>query len=146
MSSATPLGDQEIGQLRQAPNRERQAVLSGPGPGVLLDLPPLRQRGLERPAALVSRVERAEPVRVEVTDHVPHPVLAGEGDLRDRRYVHARRRHSTIYARHVLPNLCPGARSAPGTRPHHRGSRAPATALPPAQSRGPRPTGAAPGS
>jgi len=37
------------------------------------------------------RVQRAEPVGVEVADHIADPVLAGEGDLRDRRGVHALR-------------------------------------------------------
>jgi len=34
-------------------------------------------------------VQRAEPVGVEVADHITHPVLAGERDLRDRGCVHA---------------------------------------------------------
>jgi hypothetical protein len=43
MSSTNPLGHQELRQLRQAPRGERQAMLSGPGLGGLLDLPALRQ-------------------------------------------------------------------------------------------------------
>ena len=35
-----PLGDQEVGQLRQAPGRERQVVIGRPGQRDLLDLPP----------------------------------------------------------------------------------------------------------
>ena len=83
-----PLGHQEIGQLGQAPGGERQVMLGQLGLGELLDLPPLAQRELRRVTALVSRVERIEPVGVEVPDHIPHPVLAGERDLRDRRHVH----------------------------------------------------------
>jgi hypothetical protein len=64
-------------------------MLGRPGFGDLLDLPPLAQRELRRMAALVSRVQRAEPVGVEVADHIPHPVFAGERDFRDRRRVHA---------------------------------------------------------
>src|ERR1022692_3866052 len=51
--------------------------------------PPLAQRELRRMAALVSRVERSESVGAEVADHIPHPVLAGKRDLRDRGHVHA---------------------------------------------------------
>jgi hypothetical protein len=39
----------------------RQPVLSGPGPGDLLDLPPLRQGELRRPAALVLGYSKANP-------------------------------------------------------------------------------------
>ncbi len=84
-----PLGHQEIGQLGQAPGGKRQVMLDRLGLGDLLDLPPLAQRELRRMAALVLRVERSEPVSVEVADHVPHPVFAGERDLRDRLHVHA---------------------------------------------------------
>ena len=38
--------------------------------------------------ALVFRVERIEPVGVEIADHIPHPVLASDGHLRDRGHVH----------------------------------------------------------
>ena len=41
-----------------------------PGLGDLLDLPPLDWRELRRMAALVSRVERSEPVGVEVADDI----------------------------------------------------------------------------
>jgi hypothetical protein len=64
-------------------------VLGRLGLGDLLNLPPLGQRELRRMAALVFRVERAEPVSVEVADHVPDSVFAGERDLRDRGHVHA---------------------------------------------------------
>jgi hypothetical protein len=84
-----PLGHHEVGQLGQAPGGKRQVVLRGLGLGDLLDLPPLAQGELRRAAALVLRVEGAEPVRIEVADHIPDPVLAGEGDLRDRQHVHA---------------------------------------------------------
>ena len=87
-----PLGHQELSQLGQAPGGKRQVVLGWPGLGDLLDLPPLAQRELGRVAALVPGVERAEPVSVEVADHVAHPVIAGERDLRDRGHVHALRR------------------------------------------------------
>jgi hypothetical protein len=83
-----PPGHQEIGQLGQAPGGKRQVMLNGPGLGDLLDLPPLRKGELRRMAALVLRVERAEPVGVEVPDHIPDPVLAGKGHLGDRGGVH----------------------------------------------------------
>jgi hypothetical protein len=37
-----------------------------------------------RPTAAVARVQRVEPVGVEVVDHLADTVLAGEGDLGDR--------------------------------------------------------------
>jgi hypothetical protein len=46
-----PLGDQEIGQLAQAPGGERQAVVAGMGPGDLLDFAALRQGELSAIAA-----------------------------------------------------------------------------------------------
>jgi len=84
-----PLSDKELRQLRQAPGGKRQVMLARPGLGDLLDLPPLRQGELRRAAAPVPRVQRAEPISVEVPDHITHPVLAGERDLRDRGHVHA---------------------------------------------------------
>ncbi|MBM9624560.1 ATP-binding cassette domain-containing protein (plasmid) [Streptomyces zhihengii] len=51
MSSTTR--DQEVGQFRQAPGRERQFVLGGLGPGGLLDLTALGQGERSGPAALV---------------------------------------------------------------------------------------------
>ncbi|WSK67007.1 hypothetical protein OG295_01600 [Streptomyces sp. NBC_01276] len=55
-----PLGDQEVGQLGQAPGRERQAVLGRLGLGDLLDLPAFREGEGSRPAAFELRVERRE--------------------------------------------------------------------------------------
>jgi hypothetical protein len=76
----------------------RRAGCSGCEPGALetesfpdCSLPPLRQREIGRPPALVLRIERAEPVGVEVADHIADPVLAGERHLRDRGDVHALR-------------------------------------------------------
>ena len=86
-----PLSDQELRQLRQAPGGKRQVMLDRPRPGDLLDLPPLRQRELGCPPAPVPRVQRGEPVSVEVADHIADPVLAGERHPRDRRCVHALR-------------------------------------------------------
>jgi hypothetical protein len=60
---------------------------------------------LRRVTAFVSRVQRGEPVGVEVADHIAHPVLAGEGHLGDRGHIHALRGQQ-----HHL-------RAAPG---HHR--------------------------
>jgi hypothetical protein len=83
-----PLSHQELRQLRQAPGRERQVMLGRAGFGDLLDLPPLRQAEPRRAAALVSRVQRGEPVGVEVTDHIADPVLAGERNPGDRQHDH----------------------------------------------------------
>ena len=64
-------------------------MLGRAGLGDLLDLPPLTQRELRRAAAFVLRIKRAEPIGVEVPDHITDPVLAGERDLRDRGCIHA---------------------------------------------------------
>jgi hypothetical protein len=62
------LGNQEVGQLGQAPGGKRQAVVNGAGLGDLLDLPPLAEGELRRMAALVPGIQRAEPIGVEVAD------------------------------------------------------------------------------
>ena len=65
------LGDQELRRLRL---------------GDLLDLPALREGELRPMAAAVARIERVEPVGVEVVDHVANVILAGErhsGDVGD---------------------------------------------------------------
>ena len=84
-----PLGHHELTQLGQAPGGKRQVIVNRPRLGDLLDLSPLGQRELRRAAALIPRIQRVEPVGVEVMDHIPDPVLAGERDLRDRGHVHA---------------------------------------------------------
>jgi hypothetical protein len=84
-----PLGHQEVGQLGQAPGGKRQVMLGRLRFGDLLDLPPLPQGELGRVTASVLRVQRIEPVGVEVADHVPDPVLAGERDLGDRGHCRA---------------------------------------------------------
>jgi hypothetical protein len=53
----------------------------------------------EAGAAFVLRVQRPEPVGIKVPDHIPHPVLAGERDPRDRGHVRAWADSSTICAR-----------------------------------------------
>jgi hypothetical protein len=89
MSPAHPLSHQEVGQLGQAPGGKRQVILGRLRLGGLLDLPPLAEGELRRAAALVPGIQRAEPVGIEIPDHVPDPVLAGERDLGDRGHVHA---------------------------------------------------------
>jgi hypothetical protein len=84
-----PLSHQELAQLGQAPGGKRQAMLSWLRLGGLLDLPPLAEGELRRPPALVLGVQGAEPIGVEVMDHVADPVLAGERDLGDPGHVHA---------------------------------------------------------
>ena len=54
----------------------------------LLELLPLADRELRRVATTVFRVQRAEPVSVEVGDHIPDPVLAGERRPCDRGHIH----------------------------------------------------------
>ncbi|AYV25236.1 hypothetical protein EES41_00650 [Streptomyces sp. ADI95-16] len=57
-----PLSDPEVGQLGQAPGRERQAVLGRLGLGDLLDLPAFGQCESPGPAAFVLGIERVEAV------------------------------------------------------------------------------------
>jgi hypothetical protein len=89
-------------------------MINRPGLGDLLDLPPLPQGELRRPDAPVPGVERIEPVSVEVVDHIPDSVLAGEGDLRDRRRVHALRRQQ----HHLRPPPGHHRPTAPAHDPH----------------------------
>jgi hypothetical protein len=109
-----PLGHQEIRQLGQAPGEKRQVVLGRPGLGDLLDLPPLRQREFRRVPTAVLRVQRAEPVGVEVADHIAYPVLAGKRHLRDRQHVHALRRQQ----HHLRPPPGHHRPAAPADDPH----------------------------
>jgi hypothetical protein len=80
-----PLGDQEVGQLGQAPGRERQVMIHRPGQSDLLDLRALRQGERRGTPAGIAREQAVEPVDVEVVDHIPDPVRAGERDPGDRR-------------------------------------------------------------
>jgi hypothetical protein len=109
-----PLSDQELGQLRQTPGGKRQVMLGWAGLRDLLDLPPLGQRELRRAAALVPRIQRAEPISPEVADHIPDPVLAGECHLRDRAHVHALRRQQ----HHLRPPPGHHRPAAPAHNPH----------------------------
>lgn len=86
-----PLSDQELSQLRQAPGRERQAVILGSRQRDLLDVLALRQRERRRAATCVLRSERVEPVGVEVVVHLAHPVRRRERDLSDLLDRHALR-------------------------------------------------------
>jgi hypothetical protein len=56
-----PLGDQEAGQLGQAPRGERQVMLGRLGLGELLDLPPLPEGELRRAAAAVPGYSELNP-------------------------------------------------------------------------------------
>jgi hypothetical protein len=64
-----PLGDQEIGELGQAPPGERQPVLSRRELGELLDLPPLAQRELRQmpPAYLGYSESRPSALKLRST-------------------------------------------------------------------------------
>jgi hypothetical protein len=85
-------------------------MLGRPGLGDLLDLAPLGQGEHLGPTAPVLGVERLEAVRLEVVDHVPDPVLAGERHLGDLRHEHALR----------------GQQHHPGSPPGHHRPGAPA--------------------
>ncbi len=53
------LSHQELRQLRQAPGGKRQAMLGRPGLSDLLDLPPLHQGELRRPATFCTSDTRS---------------------------------------------------------------------------------------
>jgi hypothetical protein len=84
-----PLSDEEVGQLRQAPGRERQVVILRTRQRQPFDLASLRQSERGRPATVIARIQRVEAVEVEVVDHVTDPVGTGEGHLGDPRCRHA---------------------------------------------------------
>jgi len=65
-----PLGDEELGQLGQAPGGKGQVVIHRPRQGDLLDLPTLGQGELGGPAAGVFGGQRVEAVVVEVVEHL----------------------------------------------------------------------------
>jgi hypothetical protein len=109
-----PLSHQELRQLRQAPGGKRQVVLGWLGLGDLLDLPPLAEGELRRAAALVLGVQGAEPIGVEVMDHIADPVLAGERHLRDPGHVHPLRRQQ----HHLRPPPGHHRPTAPAHDPH----------------------------
>ena len=87
-----PLSDQVVRQLRQAPSRERLIEIAGVSQRDPLDLLALGQRERVRPPTPVARIERVEPVPVEVVDHLAHRVRVGEHDLADLRRRHRLRR------------------------------------------------------
>lgn len=87
-----PLGEKEFGQFGQAPGRERLCVVGRRRDGDLLDLTALGQAEGLRPASRVPRVQAVESVLIEVVDHIPHPVRAGERYLGDLQHRHALRR------------------------------------------------------
>ena len=84
-----PLGDQEVGQLRQAPRRERQVVVGRARQRDPLHLLALGQRERRRAPTPIARVQRVKAIRVEVVDDVANAISAGEGDLGNPRGIHA---------------------------------------------------------
>jgi hypothetical protein len=66
---------------------------------------------LRRPAALIPRIQRSEPIGVEVVNHVTDPAFAGERHVGDPGHVHPRRGQQH--------HLHPAARSPPTAVPAH---------------------------
>ena len=83
-----PLSDEELGQLGQTPRRKRQTVIGRTRQSDLLDRWRCGRVKVGGPATGVLRVQRVEAVLVEVVDHLPHPVRAGESQLGDPGHVH----------------------------------------------------------
>ena len=93
-----PLGNEELGQLGQAPRRKGQTVVGRAGQGDLFDLASLGQGEGRRPPAGVTREQRVEAVLVEVVQHGADPVRRSEGHLDDLGHVHPWALSSTIWA------------------------------------------------
>jgi hypothetical protein len=75
-----------LAELGERPRRERQVVIGRAAERDLFDLAALLGVELRWSPARVLRVERVEPVSVEVVDHLAGAVLGGEpesGDLGD---------------------------------------------------------------
>jgi hypothetical protein len=106
-----PLSDQEVGQLGQRPGREGQIMVDRPGQRGLLDLAPLDEGEGGRAAAGIARIQRVEPIEVEVVQHIADPVGAGEGHLGDHRDVHGLGAEQD----HLRP---PPGHHRPGAAPH----------------------------
>jgi hypothetical protein len=131
-----PLGDQELGQLGQAPGRERQTVVNRSRQSDLFYLLTLGEAERGRPAAGVPRVKGLKAVLVEVVYDLPYPVGAGEAHLGDPGHVHAldrqqhhlcpspgnhRPRRPTYYAQQPVP-LFVRHLSGPQAFPRHHTS------------------------
>ncbi len=89
MSSTTPSATRNSASFDRLQAENGRPCSAGLDLAIFLISRRCGQGELRRPAALVPRVQRAEPVGVEVADHVADPVLAGERHLRDRGHVHA---------------------------------------------------------
>lgn len=83
------LFDQVLGELGQAPGRERQVVIARARERDLLDLAALGLGVLRRAPATVAGIEGIEAIGVEVADYVADTVRARERDPRDLGRVHA---------------------------------------------------------
>ena len=89
MSSTTPSATRKSASLARLQVENGRSWSSGRDSASLLDLAPLGQGEGGRPATGIARIQRVEPVQVEVVQHVADPVGAGEGHLGDHRDVHA---------------------------------------------------------
>jgi hypothetical protein len=83
-----PLRDEVLAELGQRPRRERQVVIGRTTQCDLFDLAALIGVELRWSAACVFRIERVEPVGVEVVDHLPSPILRREPESRYLRHIH----------------------------------------------------------
>jgi hypothetical protein len=105
---------------KPTPRRERQVVIHRAGQRDLLDRLSLTQRERSRPPSRVPRVERLEPVIVEIVDHIPDPVRARDrhpGDLGDVHPLRGEQHHLRSPPRHHRPRATP----------HDRNSRPPSS-------------------
>ena len=75
-----PLGDQELAQLRQLHVENGRPWSAGRDLAIFLISRRWAKVNFGRWPPLVSRIQRAEPIGVDVVDDIADPVLAGEGD------------------------------------------------------------------
>ena len=122
-----PLGDQEVGQLGQAPGRERQAVLDRLGLGDLLDLPALGQGERLRPAARYFGYSESKPsaLKLWITSrtrsalvNVTSAIFATSMPCADSSTICARRQVTTdpVPRRTIRSSRCPSSSSISRTR------------------------------
>src|SRR6266516_4906098 len=113
MSSTTPSATRNSASFDRLQVENGRSCSAGRDLAIFLifDLPPLAQGELRRPATPVLRVQGAEPISVEVADHITHPVLAGKRHLRDHGHIHALRREQ----HHLRP---PPGHHRPRSPPH----------------------------
>src|SRR5262249_6962790 len=121
-----PLSDQEVGQLGQAPDGKRQAMISWMGLGDLFDLPPLPQRELRRPPLYLGYSEsNPSALKLRITSrtrsslvNATFAIAAASIPCADSSTICARRQVTTdpLPRRTIRTSRCPSSSSISRTR------------------------------